>query len=157
MCLRHTQPWRYPRSDLRSRSPFALRVVSSSARGDVPFRALWGKSTPRSGDVPPSGFCKGLPLAYAFADFSRIRKVSAGVGRIAPQRGEWGNFPTNRSAENFSAHTVVGGDNSEPPRILNHFCCHSTAAAVLCGSTRRGLFLLPLLCGSTLDCMGGNR
>lgn len=66
------------------------------------------------------------------------------------QRGE-------RSAENFSAHTVVGGDNSEPPRILNHFCCHSTAAAVLCGSTRRGLFLLPLLCGSTLDCMGGNR
>ena len=54
VCLRHTQPW-FPRSDLRSRSPFALRVVSSSARGDVPFRALWGKSTPRSGDVPPRG------------------------------------------------------------------------------------------------------
>ena len=66
--------------------PFALRVVSSSARGNVPFRALWGKSTPQSGDVPPSGLCKGCPLAYAFADFSRIRKVSAGVGCIIPQK-----------------------------------------------------------------------
>lgn len=99
-CVSTTHAAVFPRSDLRSRSPFALRVVSSSARGDVPFRALWGKSTPRSGDVSPSGFCKGLPLAYAFADFSRIRKVSAGVGRNAkaeswrtPQRGVWETSP----------------------------------------------------------------
>ena len=33
----------------------------------------------------PQGISKGKPLRYAFADFSRKRKVSASVGGMSPQ------------------------------------------------------------------------
>ena len=34
----------------------------------------------------PQGISKGKPLRYAFADFSRKRKVSASVGGMSPQK-----------------------------------------------------------------------
>lgn len=55
LCVYDTRSRVSPAVTFGHAPPFALRVVSSSARGNVPFRALWGKSTPRSGDVPPRG------------------------------------------------------------------------------------------------------
>ena len=144
--------------------PLFLWDYASHTRTDFSYTRKVGKSVckgtplaqPRGGSrhreavtFPPEEIFKRTPpLENAFGYFYRFIKVTDKAPQLLLRQ---------ESAENFSAHTVVGGDNSEPPRILNHFCCHSTAAAVLCGSTRRGLFLLPLLCGSTLDCMGGNR
>ena len=74
-------PWgRCPRSNRkRSRSPYAYHESLVYQRGSV-TKWLWGI-------LPPEKISKRTPpLGYAFADFSRKRKVSASVGGMSPHQ-----------------------------------------------------------------------
>ena len=51
-------------------------MVVYAVRGSVVIRPLRGAAP---------GISKGCPLRYAFADFSRKRKVSASVGGTSPR------------------------------------------------------------------------
>ena len=71
--------------DLQQKGEFPLRFPRWSTklpwwiRGSVTaLRLLRGRS--------PQGISKGKPLRYAFADFSRKRKVSASVGGKSPHQ-----------------------------------------------------------------------
>ena len=57
--------------------PLGAKMVVYAVRESVVIRPLRGAAP---------GISKGCPLRYAFADFSRKRKVSARVGGMSPQK-----------------------------------------------------------------------